>query len=46
MFQNGLMNGFGKIFYANGAFFVGMFKNGIYNGQGKLVKKDGRLKEG
>ena len=45
-FENGQLNGVGKITYANGDTYNGAWINGLYNGYGTLTKQDGTKIEG
>lgn len=45
-FVNNLMQGKGKLIYANGSVYEGDFIKGKYDGWGKLTAVDGKIKEG
>ena len=40
-FQNNKLNGFGRVIYPNGDYYVGTFLNHQYNGTGKFVNANG-----
>ena len=40
------LQGFGKIFFANGDFHIGRFKDGKLNGYGKVIYKNGCIYKG
>lgn len=46
MFVDGLWNGFGRLLYEDGHFYIGEFKNGYYHGYGKLYLNNGEVMEG
>lgn len=46
LFQKGMPEGFGKIYYHNGAVFVGKFEDGIANGPGHYVNIHGTCYRG
>ena len=39
------LDGYGREFFEDGSYYIGMFKNSKKHGQGKLVDKDGTVKE-
>lgn len=41
MCQHGLLNGYGRIIYNDGAYYVGMFVDDKYEGYGELTDKKG-----
>ena len=45
-FTNNILNGQGKITYANGDIYKGEFKNHKLNGQGKITYANGNIHEG
>ena len=45
-FLNGKLNGFGRIFYPTGSYYIGQFKNGKKHGEGKSVLKSGKVIQG
>lgn len=45
-FVNGLLNGYGRVCYQTGNYYVGQFKNGKKHGVGKSVLKSGKVIQG
>ena len=39
-FVNDKYEGYGKLIYENGSYYIGSFKNGIPNGEGRLHEKN------
>ena len=46
MFVDGLWNGYGRLIYEDGHYYIGEFRDGYYHGSGKLYMNGGLLKEG
>ena len=46
MYINDKINGFGRICFANGSYYIGMQKDGKKHGYGKHVFANGKIKEG
>jgi len=44
--MEGKLNGFGRIFNANGSYYVGMNKNNKRHGRGRVVNELGLTEEG
>lgn len=40
-FANGEKNGYGREFYADGSYYIGMWKKHEWNGKGKYVEENG-----
>ena len=40
-FSGGKLNGFGRVCYQHGDYYIGMYKNYLRNGHGKLVRANG-----
>ena len=45
-FSGGKLNGFGRICYQHGDYYIGMYKNYLRHGHGKLVRANGQVQEG
>lgn len=45
-FVNNKLNGFGRVIYPNGDYYVGTFKNHQYNGSGQFVNAKGDILQG
>ena len=44
--MNDKLNGFGRIFFINGNYYIGEFKDNKFHGKGKYVKKSGKIEDG
>lgn len=46
MYQDGHLNGFARVLFNNGGYYIGMYKDHKKEGQGKEVYESGRVEEG
>ena len=45
-FSGGKLNGYGRVCYQHGDYYIGMYKNYLRNGHGKMVRANGQVQEG
>ncbi|GHU88069.1 hypothetical protein FACS1894202_03530 [Clostridia bacterium] len=44
--EKGVLNGYGKMVFDNGAYYEGMFRDGLFDGKGVFVSESGKRLEG
>lgn len=46
LFIDGKWNGYGRLIWEDGHYYIGEFRDGFYHGHGKLVMENGQVLEG
>ena len=44
-YENGNMNGFGRVIESDGSYYVGFYKDDMKHGKGKLYNSDGAFEK-